>query len=189
MPLSMFADSQDVYYAFDPVAELMSDLDFERADKRTVPCERWRVVDKNARVFVTDGLDIRARQLSHDECYITLDGALDMIDANHFGDKREMESVLVRCAERLFDFRNHPSYGRYVNRLRQRVRASFAVYFRVLEQYMLMRRPCADSIGGPVKELVATAQRLQTCDDHRSLITAQHSFDEASALLIGVYGR
>ncbi|QOD39967.1 Maph4 [Matsumuraeses phaseoli granulovirus] len=182
--LSIFFNDVMVYYNFDDLVKLMVDLNFEQADKKMLAPDRLKIVGANEQVFYTDGTNIDVKLVLHDECYISFEGVLDMIDKNVLAQKDVLESIVVSCTSRVVKNPYHKWLISYVQVLRARVNSSFDFYFKVLEQYMLANQPHVDKIGCNINQLITLGEKLKICDDVTSLMSAYRSFDEASALML-----
>ncbi|AAM70202.1 hypothetical protein [Phthorimaea operculella granulovirus] len=184
MSISIFFDNQHVYYNFDECLRLMVMRNFDRVDKKILPCDRLKIIGANDQVYCTDGTNIDVRAVFYDECYITFDGVVELMESNVFGDKESVEEILVACTMRVIKSKTHPWCKRYLQLLQIRVGASFDFYFKVLEQYMLANQPNAESIGPIINKLINVAEQCKQCIDYNMLKEAYRSFDKASALMI-----
>jgi|WetSurMetagenome_2_1015567.scaffolds.fasta_scaffold75694_3 hypothetical protein len=182
--LSIFFNRETVFFNFDQLLELMIRFNFGKVDKKSLRYDRLCIVGCNEQVFVTDGVNMDVRAVLHDECYVSFDGAFELMDLNMFGDKEGVERALVECAARVVKSEDHAWRVNYVQRLRGRVQASFNIYFKVLEQYMLLNQPCVDRIGKEISALVRAGEQLKNSADYQQLITAHQSFDKASILMM-----
>ncbi|ABQ51948.1 hypothetical protein SlGVgp005 [Spodoptera litura granulovirus] len=182
--LSMYFDENNVYYNFDELLALMLKFNFERVDKKFLRPDSVRIKGANEQVYVTDGLDIDVRVLLSDECYVNFDSVFEIIDHNLImHDKYNFEQTFIRLTGRVVQC-PHPWQKKYFDLLQSRVTASFSVYFKVLEQYMLQQQPAADKIGDNVRRLVRIGQDLMSSNSPNDLVTAYSSFDKATALLL-----
>ncbi|AQQ80277.1 ORF7 [Betabaculovirus altermyunipunctae] len=105
--LSLCYDADNVYYNFDDLLQLMVLADFEAVDKKSLCPTRLCVKMRNEHVFVTDGLNTTTRLLKHDECYVNLDGVIQILNTSTFGNQSAMERVLARAAHTLVEA-EHP---------------------------------------------------------------------------------
>lgn len=182
--LSIFFNPDTVFYNFDQLLELMIRFNFGKVDKKILRCDKLCIVGCNEQVFVTDGVNMDVRAVLYDECYVSFDGVFELMEMNMFGNKESLERVLVECTARVVKSAEHAWRANYTRRLQSRVQASFNIYFKVLEQYMLLNQPCVDRIGKEVAALVRAGDQLKNSADHQQLITAQQSFDKASILMM-----
>nr|UYX49637.1 ORF4 [Darna trima granulovirus] len=182
--ISILFDNDTVYYNFDELLILMLKCNFERADKKMLICDRLKIVGNNEQVFCTNGNNIDIRLVTHDECFVTFDGVIELIESNTFGDKEKLESYIVACTSRVVLNPTHSWINNYTERIRARINGSFDFYFKVLEQYMLANQPQVDKIGSMVNRLIVTAEHYKRCDDYNMLLQACQAFDTASALML-----
>nr|AGS18770.1 ORF4 [Pieris rapae granulovirus] len=182
--ISIFFDFQTVYYNFDEILQLMINYNFERADKKMLNCNRLKIICANEQVYFTNGTNIDIRLVKHDECYVSFEGILELMDSNMFGEKDTFETLLVNCTFRVVLQPNHPWLNNYIIKLQSRLNGSFEFYFKVLEQYMLANQPYVSKIGPIINKLIATAEKYKQCNHYCSLIEACHNFDKASALML-----
>src|SRR6478736_1991796 len=94
--ISIYYDANNVYYSFDDLVQLMIELNFEIVNKKSVQVSHVHVKRRNEQVFVTDGTYIQTKLLTHDECYVDLDGLLHMLNASVFGDNIAMERLITK---------------------------------------------------------------------------------------------
>ncbi|AAQ21602.1 unknown [Cryptophlebia leucotreta granulovirus] len=182
--LSIFFDESTVYYNFDDILYKMIECGFEQVDKKILTCDRLKVKCCNDQVFYTNGVDIDLRLLKCDECYVSFEGILDLLESNIFGEKDKFEMMLVNCTLRVVLNHNHNWLELYKSKLRTRISASFNFYFKVLEQYMLANQPNVEVIGDVVKKFVCLAEHHKHFDDIVSLSEAYHAYDKASAIIL-----
>nr|AIU37214.1 ORF4 [Cydia pomonella granulovirus] len=182
--LSIFFDEHTVYYHFDDILREMIRCGFERVDKKVLACDRLKIRCANEQVYCTNGVDMDLRLLKGDECYVSFEGVMELMDSNSFGDKNSLEIMIVNCTLRVVLQPNHAWLTYYKERLRMRINTSFDFYFKVLEQYMLANQPNVERIGPTISKLIRLAEHYKHLDDHISLIEACHAFDRASAILI-----
>lgn len=162
----------------------MIQLNFERADKKMLDCDKLKIVTANEQVFCTDGANIDVRLVAYDECYVNFQGVMELMDSNTFGEKETLETILVKCTTRVVKNADHAWSKFYTQILKTRVNASFEFYFKVLEQYMLANQPHVNKIGPIVNKLVITAEQYKQCNNFYALYAAYHAFDKASALMV-----
>lgn len=182
--LSIFFDGHEVYYSFDDILRCMITLNFDQVDKKILACDRLCIVNGSEQVFCTDGSSIDVRLVMYDECFVTSEGLYDLMDVNVFGDKEKLEEYVVRCTMRVVKNENHDWYKKYIKKLKDRIGASFDLYFRTLERYMLHDHPNADKIAHTVNCLITTAEYDKLSNNHVNLRNAYNCFDKASALMI-----
>lgn len=173
-----------MFYSFDDLLKLMIDFNFSNVDKKNLDCDKLCVVGRNEQVFITDGVNIDVRAVVHDECFVSMDGAFQLMELNMFGDKERLERVIVECTYRVIKVENHPWQERYIKMLRSRIKASFDIYFKVLEQYMLSNQPQINKIINEVTLLVEAGEKYKNSCDYRELIVAHNSFEKACVLMM-----
>lgn len=183
--ISVTFDDERVWYNFDELMQIMVQLDFECVDKKSVDSARVGVKLRNEQVFVTNGEHIALRVLEHDECYIDIDGILDIVSHSVFGDKTTMEKLLARCASCVLKC-EHPWQKKIICYLQQRARDSFDVYLKVCKQYFMCGRPHSKEIGNTVDRLVKKASRLlHESTNYDDIITSYVLYDKATRLILG----
>ncbi|AAS82732.1 ORF6 [Agrotis segetum granulovirus] len=180
--LSIMLQNHQVFYGFDGLLQLMINYNFTRIHKGNLECDKLCIVGENEQVFVTDGVNMDVRRVVHDECFISFEAVFEIIDTNMLGDKYTVEKIIVECTKRVV--KSDVWYKKYLVILKKRVNASFDVYFKVLEQYMLLNQPNAERIGKKVSNLIKMAEALKHSDQAQELITAYQSFETASAILL-----
>lgn len=161
----------------------MLQFNVERADKKTLGVECLKIVNTNEQCYVTDGLNITIRIITHDECYVSFEGVMQLLD-NNYGYKKELEQIIVVCTSRVVLNPNHKWVSVYLARLKARVAVSFEFYFKILQQYMLANRPNIREIEGCVKKLVGRAEECKLSNNFALLIECCDCFDRASALML-----
>ncbi|AIS92006.1 hypothetical protein [Erinnyis ello granulovirus] len=177
-------DLNQVFYNFNELLQLMLQFDLEKADKKTLDVECLKIVPANEQCYVTDGSNISIRLITHDECYVSFEGVLKLIDSNTFGCKLDLEYVLVVYTSKVVLNPNHKWVSLYLQRLRSRVMVSFEFYFKILELYMVANQPRVKDIGNEINKLVSRAENCKLANDFASLIECCTSFDKASALML-----
>ena len=182
--LSIFFTAETVFFNFDQLLDLMIRFNFSKADKKSLGYDKLCIVGCNEQVFVTDGVNMDVRAVLHDECYVSFDGVFELMELNMFGDKDSLERALVECTARVVKNQDHAWRANYVQRLRNRVQASFDIYFKVLEQYMMLNQPRVDCIGKEIAALVRIGELFKNSTDYQQLITAHQSFDKASVMMM-----
>ncbi|AAM60757.1 unknown [Choristoneura occidentalis granulovirus] len=183
--LSIFFDNFEVYYNFDEVVQLVLKYNLEKADKKMLSVECLKIISANEQVYCTDGISINNRLINYDECYISFEGVMELIEGNQFGDKENLENLLVECTLRVVLNPNHEWLKKYIIRLQARVGASFDLYFKILEQYILANKPCVEKIGPTLNELLTKAKLYRhSPNDCVVLNQSYRSFDLASNLML-----
>lgn len=182
--LSIFYDDTNVYYNFDELLQIMVQLNFETVDKKTLSPAHVYVKPRNAQVFVTDGINMAARVIDHDECYIEMEGVLHIIKNSAFGDCSSMEKVLCRATKCVLKY-DHPWQKKFRCFVQQRVQTSFDVYMKVCRQYFICGKPESARIGVSVDTLIQEASRLQHSDEFEDIISSYVMYDKATRLVLG----
>ncbi|ABY47697.1 hypothetical protein HaGV_gp006 [Helicoverpa armigera granulovirus] len=183
--ISIYYDANNVYYSFDDLVQLMIELNFEIVSKKSVQVSHVHVKRRNEQVFVTDGTYIQTKLLTHDECYVDLDGLLHMLNASVFGDNIAMERLITKftlCVVKC----EHPWQKKITCYLQQRVQDSFDVYMKVCRQYFVCGRPQASRIGHTVDKLINEASQLHHSNNYEDYITAYVLYDKAIRLILSV---
>lgn len=155
----------------------------EQADKKTLGVECLKIVAANEQCYVTNGSNITIRLITYDECYVSFEGVMQLID-NNYGCKDELEHVIIMCTSTVVLNPHHKWVSVYLARLKARVVIAFEFYFKILKQYMLANQPNSSEIVGSVNELVFKAEQYKMSNNFAMLLESCVCFDKASALML-----
>ncbi|AKR17482.1 hypothetical protein [Mocis latipes granulovirus] len=184
--ISLCYDTHNIYYAFDDLLQLMINLNFEGVNKKSVPISHVHVKMRNNQVFVSDGTHIQTRLLTHDECYIDLDGLLNLITTSVFGDHITMERLIAKISSCVVSYADHPWQKKFKCYLQERIQDTFNIYMKVCRQYFVSGRPKALQIGNSVNDLVHKASQSHNSNNYEDIITAHVLYDKAIRLILSV---
>ncbi|UXX41813.1 hypothetical protein [Psilogramma increta granulovirus] len=177
-------NQNQVFYNFDDVLRLMLQFNMDQVDKKTLNVECLKIVMANEQCYMTDGSNTTIRLITYDECYVSFEGVLQLIDNNHGGYKYDIEHVLIVCTSKVVLNPNHKWVSVYFARLKTHINNSFDFYFKILKQYMLANQPNSNEIVNIVNKLVSKAEKYKISNNFALLMETCVCYDKASALML-----